>query len=213
MKSLPLLFLGIFFALAFSFTGLVVSSQIQFGDLEPAMTADGSAPLPRATVGLAEQGKQVYIEAGCLYCHSQQLRRPGFGSDYERWARGPYRMTVARDYIRQKRVLLGTMRTGPDLANVGQRLPSRDWHYLHLWDPRIYDTHKNSIMPAFRYYFDVKPIKNGQREPDALNFPAGYEGGPPEGYQVVPTQEGKAIVEYLLSLRVDYELPEAPMKQ
>ena len=34
MKSLPLLFLGIFFMLAFSFTGIVLTSHVQFGALE-----------------------------------------------------------------------------------------------------------------------------------------------------------------------------------
>ena len=33
MKNLPLLFCGIFFALAFSFTGLILTSNIQLGSL------------------------------------------------------------------------------------------------------------------------------------------------------------------------------------
>jgi hypothetical protein len=33
---------------------------------------------------------------------------------------------------------------------------------------------------------------------------------PPPGYEVVPTEDGKALVDYLLSLKRDYALPEAP---
>ena len=33
---------------------------------------------------------------------------------------------------------------------------------------------------------------------------------PPPGYEVVPTAEGKALVDYLLSLKKNYPLPEAP---
>src|SRR5690606_15695344 len=121
MKNLPLLFLGIFFTLAFSWTGIVLTNQIQLGALQPMTAtkdpetggpADGEPLNPGIGLGQALQGKQVYIELGCLYCHSQQVRRKGFGSDFERgWGD---RQSVARDYIREERVLLGTSRTGPD---------------------------------------------------------------------------------------------------
>ena len=39
MKNFYTLFFGIFFALAFSFTGLIVSSEIQIGDLQPTTSA------------------------------------------------------------------------------------------------------------------------------------------------------------------------------
>ena len=32
---------------------------------------------------------------------------------------------------------------------------------------------------------------------------------PPAGYEVVPTEQGLALMEYLHSLKIDYELPEA----
>src|SRR3546814_2050223 len=49
---------------------------------------------------------------------------------------------------------LGTMRTGPDLLNVGARLPSRDWHLTHLYQPRA--SFGWSMMPAYPYLFEVK---------------------------------------------------------
>jgi cytochrome c oxidase cbb3-type subunit II len=33
---------------------------------------------------------------------------------------------------------------------------------------------------------------------------------PPAGYEIVPTEEGKALVAYLISLKRNYSLPEAP---
>ena len=87
MKNLPLLFCGIFFALAFSFTGLILTSNIQLGsltqttetlvpsDADPSIMvmAEGEPLFPTKPVGLAQQGKEVYISMGCMYCHSQQV--------------------------------------------------------------------------------------------------------------------------------------------
>ncbi len=213
MKSLPLIFCGIFFSLAFSWAGLILASLLQWGDLEPYQPEDSGLAFPQEISGLAQQGKEVYIREGCMYCHSQQVRLPGFGLDFERnW--GP-RNSVARDYILQERVLLGTMRTGPDLKHVGARIPGADWHYLHLWDPQIPDTHQNSIMPPFPNLFTVQEI--GERpHPKALTLPTEVRGEPylnrpPPGFEVVPTKEGEALVAYLLSLRLTYELPEATL--
>ena len=157
MKNLPLLFCGIFFTLAFSFTGIVLTSHLQFGSLTQStetleddgeghkVMPEGEAMFPRKEGGLALQGKQVYIEMGCIYCHSQQLRREGYGADMDR-AWGP-RATVARDYITQQRVLLGSMRTGPDLANIGGRLAVRSWHHQHLYNPAITSDGKSNMPP------------------------------------------------------------------
>jgi len=204
MKRLPLLLFGIILTIASSFTGLVLSGQIQIGNLKPAALEEGDDPYPRQPSGVADQGKQVYIEMGCIYCHSQQVRRKGFGADFDRgWGD---RQTVARDYIFQKRVVLGTMRTGPDLFNVGQRLSVEDWHYLHLYDPQI--TSKGSVMPPFKFLFKKQKIE-GKGSPDALKIPPDYKDIPENGYEIVPTERCKNLVTYLLSLRLDYELPEA----
>ncbi|MEN8661420.1 MAG: cbb3-type cytochrome c oxidase subunit II [Lentimonas sp.] len=212
MKNLPLLFCGIFFALAFSFTGLILSSNIQLGSLtqttetedENGNPLEGEPLFPMQSVGLAQQGKQVYIEMGCIYCHTQQVRRAGFGADIDRnW--GP-RQSVARDYIMQDRVLLGTMRTGPDLMHVGGRPLNADWHHLHLYNPQI--TSKGSNMPPFAFLYETRKI-DGEPSADALQFPPNSEYGPEGGYEVVPTRRAEALVEYLLSLKLNYSLPEA----
>ena len=242
MKNFYTLFFGIFFALAFSFTGLIVSSDIQIGDLQPTTSTllndegeeifgtsffktlpDGEVievpgnlnfgePMyPQAPVGLAQIGKQVYIEQGCMYCHSQQVRPKGFGADFERgWGE---RQAVARDYILQDRVLLGTMRTGPDLMNVGDRGISQDdgsWHHLHLYNPQI--TSPGSTMPPFAFLYEKQPIQ-GAGSPNALAFEPGSEDAPEEGYEIVPSDRAIALVAYLKSLTFRYDLPEAKMAE
>lgn len=209
MKNLPLLFCGIFFTLASSWVGLIMTSQIQLGGLTPVAMEEGAPAFPQAMPGIAKQGKQVYIDQGCIYCHSQQVRRPGFGSDYERgWGD---RQSVARDYIMQERVLLGTSRTGPDLMTIGQRQPSSQWHHLHLFNPQI--TSKGSIMPPYRYLYELRPIGDAP-SPDALNIPDSFpDDQPPEGYEIVPTDRARQLVAYLLNLKLDYELPEARFAQ
>lgn len=226
MKSLPLIFLGVFFTLAFSYTGIVLTSHFQMKDLTPVTAelvdgndqplagrnflvngvtvknTEGMTAYPLALVGEAQRGKAVYEQMGCLYCHSQQVRRKGFGSDFERgWGN---RQSVPRDYIEQERVMLGTMRTGPDLTNVGARYPEL-WQYQHLYNPQI--TSPGSTMPPYSFLFEVQKI-NELTGPaaEALELPEQYHPG--AGYEVVPTQRAKDLVAYLLNLSQDYELPE-----
>ncbi len=66
------------------------------------------------------RGREVYIANGCLYCHSQQVRDNIWSTDE---ARGWGRPSVSGDYYYDNPHLLGTMRTGPDLINVGVRQP------------------------------------------------------------------------------------------
>lgn len=208
MNKFTIIFLGAFFTIAFSFTGIVLMSQIQYGGLKPIAMEEGGELYPKEPVGLAQQGKIEYENLGCLYCHSQQVRAKGYGADFERgWGD---RQTVARDYILQKRVVLGTMRTGPDLMNVGERLTSEDWHYLHLYDPQL--TSKGSVMSPFRYLFKEQLI--GEKpSADALKFPPDYVNKPQPGHEIVPTDRARKLVQYLLSLKLDYEFPEARFTQ
>ncbi len=207
MNKGPLLFLGIFFALAFSWTGIVLTNQIQYGSLTLYYDANEAKTFPDKPSGLAEEGRAVYQDLGCLYCHSQQVRRPGFGADTERgWGD---RQSVARDYIYERRVFLGTMRTGPDLRNIGARQPSADWHYLHLYDPQL--TSPGSIMAPFPFLFEYRRI-SGQVSPLALKLPAEYAHRhllDRPGYELVPTPRAEALVAYLLSLKDTYVYPEA----
>ena len=87
-----------------------------------------------------------------------------------------------RGFLYDDPVQLGSLRIGPDLADVGARQPDANWQLVHLYAPR--SVVKDSAMPPFRYLFHVRKI-NGEPSPDALVFPKGF--GPPAGYEVVPT--------------------------
>jgi cytochrome c oxidase cbb3-type subunit II len=204
MRYGPLIFLGVFFTLAASWCGLVLVPQLQFGNEMPVtLKATGlQYPLPRS--GLAHEGMEVYRAEGCIYCHSQQVRAKYFGDDIERgWGK---RGSVSRDYLYDNPVMLGTMRTGPDLSNIGERQSSEQWHLQHLYNPQI--TSPGSIMPPFPFLFDVHKI--GPRpSPDALKLSGKY--APPPGCEVVPKPSALALVAYLLSLKSDVSLPEAPL--
>jgi len=206
MNRLPLLFFGIFLTFASSWLGLVVYPYLNLGRLLPFVDEETGDVLPPPISGLAEAGMQVYAANGCLYCHSQQVRPAYLSTDIAKGL-GP-RRTVARDYIRSKPVFLGTMRTGPDLTNVGLRY-TEDWQHRHLYEPA--EVSKGSIMPAFRYLYTMQKIE-GEPSEDAIE---GLQGpyAPAEGYEVVPTEDAKALVAYLLSLKRDYPLPEAPEEE
>jgi cytochrome c oxidase cbb3-type subunit 2 len=127
-----------------------------------------------------------------------------FGVEIPRWG---LRQSVAADYLYDYPVQLGSLRAGPDLANVGARFPDLNWQLVHLYAPQA--VVKNSAMPPFRFLFEVRKIKSGDASsPDALKFPQGL--APPVGSEVVPTPEAKQLAAYLLSLRADAPLYEAP---
>ena len=115
------------------------------------------------------------------------------------------RQTVAEDFLYDYPVQLGSLRAGPDLANIGARLPDANWQLVHLYAPQALV--KNSAMPSFRFLFEVRKIGDGP-SPDALQFPKDF--ALPAGCEVVPTPEAKQLTAYLLSLRADAPLYEAP---
>jgi cytochrome c oxidase cbb3-type subunit 2 len=206
MNRLPLLFLGIFLTFASAWAGLVAYPYLKLGRLQPFTDQETGDVLPPPLSGLADAGQKVYAASGCLYCHSQQVRPAYLSTDIAKGL-GP-RRTVARDYIRSRPVFLGTMRTGPDLTNVGLRY-SAEWQHRHLYEPA--EVSKGSIMPAFRYLYKKRKIQ-GAPSADAIQGLVGPHA-PGPGEEVVPTEEARALVAYLLSLRRDYALPEAPEEQ
>ena len=76
-------------------------------------------------------------------------------------------------------------RNGPDLANYGARAKSDDEIHTHLRAPAA-----GSTMPAYNFLYVVD--KNGVTQ---------------------PTERAQALVAYLKSLRIDYNSPEAKLKQ
>jgi cytochrome c oxidase cbb3-type subunit 2 len=160
---------------------------------------NNNSPLPGAEQlsDEARAGKAVYVANGCVSCHTQQVRnvemdkvwgtRPSMAADYADLHR--------TDFWRNTATVMGTERTGPDLANIGSRQPSPEWHLLHLFQPRA--VVGQSIMPAYPWLFDVK----NERQPGEVEITV------PDAYlshtqgRIVATKEALQLVAYLQTLK------------
>jgi len=116
------------------------------------------------------------------------------------------RRSVAEDFLFDQPVMLGSQRIGPDLADVGSRLPVANWHLLHLYNPQIVVS--KSVMPPYRFLFEKRKIGR-EPSPDALKLAGNFATEP--GCEIVPTDEARQLVAYLLSLRADTVIFETPM--
>lgn len=202
MNRGPFIFLGVFIILSCSWA-MVINKPIQeTGHLSPVFDSEQGGRLPHGVKGAAEQGKLAYQEFGCIACHTQQVRVSA-GLDLLRsWGK---RQSVARDYIDQSPVLIGNTRLGPDLSNVGLRRTDTDWHLLHFYNPQI--TSKGSNMPGFPFLFETREIV-GEASNRALKLPVEYAVA--DGYEVIPSRKAEALAAYMKSLKVTYDLEEAP---
>ncbi|SEA44379.1 cytochrome c oxidase cbb3-type subunit 2 [Arachidicoccus rhizosphaerae] len=166
----------------------------------PAVQTDKiNQPLPGA-VKLspdAQKGKAIYVANGCIACHTQQVRN----LDMDKvWGKRP---SVAADYALDKRpdvwhntaTLMGSERTGPDLTNIGNRQPSKDWNLVHLFNPRA--VVKESVMPAYPWLFIYK--EQPAKTDIVVNVPAEFMEGKTGKY--VATKKAMYLLAYLQSLK------------
>jgi hypothetical protein len=101
MNHGPLIFLGVFFALALSWFGLVFEPQLQLGNAQPATNVVNTAELyPQRRPGLAKQGLDVYRSLGCASCHSQQVGQTGRTYDVALTDAGTNRADVVRALLK-----------------------------------------------------------------------------------------------------------------
>ena len=202
-----ILFLGILLTFSSSWLGLVFAPFVQLNNEQPQVDDATGTAYPQPLAGLEAQGRRVYQANGCIYCHSQQVRPESFANNADIQRGWGGRRTVARDYLYDRPHLMGTMRTGPDLSNIGERNPSPVWHHIHLYNPRI--TSPGSIMAPFAFLYEKRKIVG---EPSDEALPLEGEWAVEPGYQIVPTSDAKALVAYLLSLKkasASNPLPEA----
>jgi cytochrome c oxidase cbb3-type subunit II len=210
VNSGPLIFLGLFASMACTWTGLVLAPQLQLGDLTQTNTVvvGDAVPLtyPVAQPGVAHAGSEVYRANGCAACHTEMVRARDISSDIQRgWG---IRRSLAEDYLFEQPVMLGSQRVGPDLADFGRRADTNNNDlnlYLRLYDPRLVTT--GSVMPPYRFLFETRKI-GFFPSTNALALPE--KDAPAPGYEVVPLPEVRALVAYLLNLRQDNYLFEAP---
>jgi cytochrome c oxidase cbb3-type subunit 2 len=221
MKASLRIFLGALLAFAVSWGGLVLAPFWQMGGQLPAPGRLPTPDYPAARPGLAQQGSEVYRSLGCAECHTQQVR-PQSTDQSRGWGK---RRTVARDFLFDQPVMAGRLRIGPDLANLGSRLPAQyaaSWQLqvntnwveettekllLHLYNPR--QTAPTSIMPSFRFLFEAREITPA-RLPAPESIALAHAAGLPAGHSLSPKPEARALVAYLLSLRAETPLFEAP---
>lgn len=201
------LFLGCMLTFTSSWLGLVFAPLVKLNAEKPYVIDETTNDVyPKPIQGIVAEGFAVYKENGCIYCHSQQVRHESFGNNADIKRGWGDRRSVPRDYIYDRPIQLGTMRTGPDLSTVGKRLPSADWHHKHLWRPAWQSP--GSIMPPFEFLYEERRIV-GQKSSEAINFGEDEANFVRPGYEIVPTSKAKALVEYLLWMnRASVELPE-----
>lgn len=186
---------GAMVALSLATAALVVMPYLEVRDIKPS---PGLKPYSSAQL----RGRAVYIANGCSYCHTQQPRDRNFGPDF---SRGWGRASVPADYVYDKPHLLGSMRTGPDLFNIGMRQPSKEWHLGHLYQPRAYVPY--SIMPSYPYLFYIKD--SAEEDEQVLTLPVGWG---PRGQVVVATSEALDLVKYLQGMDHTYPVLPAELK-
>jgi cytochrome c oxidase cbb3-type subunit II len=168
----------------------------------PSLQTQSQSNPPEGLRPYSEQalrGRQLYVSLGCVYCHSQQPRDPSQAPD---GVRGWGRASIPADYAYDFPHLLGTMRTGPDLLNIGARQPSVDWHLTHLYNPRA--VVPGSTMPAYPFLFELRPRENK----DDVEIKLGEHFSP--GVPVFASQQAMDIVQYLKELDRTYPVPEIP---
>jgi cbb3-type cytochrome c oxidase subunit II len=108
----------------------------------PAVTmSDRPSDIFRERTTAEQEGRRIFIQNGCSYCHSQYVRSID-------WGLGAERVAQVGDYIQDRPHQLGSARTGPDLSQEGGEHPD-DWHLAHFTNPRY--VRPESLMPPFEY--------------------------------------------------------------
>jgi cytochrome c oxidase cbb3-type subunit II len=204
MKNGLTLFLGVFGALALSWAGLLLAAHKQIGGLPQFKDPVDETLYPLPLSGIADQGRLVYQDLGCATCHTQQVTAADLGEHGRKWGERP---SYARDYVRDRSVLIGESRLGPDLRNVGQRQPDAEYLYKLLYAPEatIGGQALAHGMPSYRFLFIERPLAGNQPSYKAVKLPAGSR--PADGFEVVPTARAEALVAYLMSLKDTYDYP------
>jgi len=111
-----------------------------------ATISEAPSDIYRPRTLLEEEGRRIYVNNGCTFCHTQFIRNID-------WGHGAQRIAQAGDYVDDQPHLLGTERTGPDLSQEGGEHPD-DWHMAHFRNPRF--TRPESIMPSWNFLGEEK---------------------------------------------------------
>jgi cbb3-type cytochrome oxidase cytochrome c subunit len=189
---------------------------------------------PSAFPGDHKRGELVYIREGCAQCHTQvvrpdyagidQIKR--YGGQEQEYADDSYvvvRQTYPWDYMHEDFAMFGTHRIGPDLSNLRYRYlkfkpkgePDYDKSpidpekvaklYQYLYAPRSLPDRDWTNSPSFKHLFETKKKETAQGRSDAIKLPA--ELMPAADEEIIPTDDAKDLVEYLLHLKRTEHVP------
>ena len=150
--------------------GLILSSIIFVVVLVPRMTFRPAQPKDLRNYTAQElRGREIYKREGCWYCHSM-VSRP------QDWDHGP--KSKASDYYYDAYHMIGSERSGPDLANIGGKFPD-EYHMLHHQNPRYVKPGSN--MPRFDYLSNQ----------ELIDLTAFIQGLGPDGTRALDPETGK----------------------
>jgi cytochrome c oxidase cbb3-type subunit 2 len=220
--SLRTFILGLSASFGVAWLAVIVVPFIKMRNLAPIElneATDGATGIffPKRT-GRIANGALVYAENGCYLCHTQVVRPTYAGNDLYRsdWGglkadpdRGDTRReTNAYDFFGESFAQIGVSRVGPDLSNLGRRVEAEYaaggdpalWLFRHLYNPRQEPKRWKSTCPSFPFLFTERVIHGSPSE----NAIAIIDDGRKE---VVPSEDAKALVSYLLSMKKDQAVP------
>ena len=193
----------------------IVPMFLRKGDTIRIATVTPYTPLELA-------GRDIYISEGCANCHSQMIRP--LLAEVERY--GEY--SKPGEFVYDHPFLWGSRRIGPDLARVGRKIPSPNWHLRHFNNPT--DTSPGTIMPNYSHLvtkeLDLRSVQASMRamqrigveytdaeieaaqslaqeQANALGAKVVEEGGP-DGVQ---QRKVIALIAYLMRLGTDIDKP------
>ncbi|MEZ5327791.1 MAG: cbb3-type cytochrome c oxidase subunit II [Verrucomicrobiales bacterium] len=171
---------------------------------------------PPLSSGSKTKGEEIYVREGCAQCHSQLIRDPRvamdsykreWGSVFDSMAPLQTRPTNQRDYLAGHYPVLGIRRLGGDLSNVAYRYGSREQMHLMIYDSRI--AQPSSIMPPYRFLYETRKIEG--KGPSVRALALTGDLAPEPGYEVIPTGDAEALVDYLMALKKNYTDPSKPV--
>ena len=177
----------------------------ELATLNPSLAkAETLAELPKVIATVADVAAAApIVKAFAAVGAKAAVQVSAVGPDISRgWGR---RRSVAQDYAEDSPVQVGLRRFGPDLANVGVRQPDANWQLRHLYAPA--SVVNGSTMPPYRFLFRQRKIGN-QGTAEALQLAGKFAA--PAGYEIIPTDDARALAAYLVSLQADAPLFEGP---
>jgi len=215
MNSLPKFVLILFAAFLAPWYFMIAKPHAEMRKLTPELVDADDPSLgtyPPVRSNIYKDGELVFARQGCANCHTQVIRPTYLGIDsYKKgWGREQEgrvhtRETRPEDYYGDRYAFIGIQRNGPDLANVGWNYTDAKTLHEHLHSPRQFNDW--STMPSYRHLYTERPIQ-GATSDEALVITGKH--APAEGHEIVPTDDARALVDYLMTLKRDGAIPLTP---